>query len=79
MHLHILKTNSFLCMNEQKQLIITMETVQETVLQRRMHSHLHQRVTVRPVAGYCRQVTVFIDMDLQYRPYCGYVRRETRV
>lgn len=30
MHLHTLNTHSFLCMNEQKPLIITMETVQET-------------------------------------------------
>lgn len=30
MHLLTLNTNSFLCMNEQKPLIITMEMVQET-------------------------------------------------
>lgn len=30
MHLHILITNSFFCMNGQKQLNIAMETVQET-------------------------------------------------
>lgn len=30
MYLHILITNSFLCMNGQKQLNIAMETVQET-------------------------------------------------
>lgn len=30
MHLHILNANGFLCINGQKQLIITMETVQDT-------------------------------------------------